>query len=89
MEVKLKAERKAGQILKETSKQTGGDAVKARLHDVTEVLPKTLKELGIEKIESHRWQQIAAIPDDKFDQYLSDTVNMTQARVSPARSLAG
>lgn len=68
-EIKVRAERKAGQMLAEMPKQDGGHAakVKARSHDVTEV-PKTLAELGISKNDSSRWQKLAAVTESQFEQ---------------------
>lgn len=67
-EIKVRAERRAGQMLAEMPKQDGGHAakVKARSHDVTEV-PKTLSEIGITKNESSRWQKLAAVSDQQFE----------------------
>ena len=56
-EIKLWAERRAGELLLEIEKNKGGGD--HRLHDVTGA-PK-LRELGIEKIQSHRWQRTAII----------------------------
>jgi hypothetical protein len=42
----------------------GGGDQKSKLHDVT------LKTIGIEKIESQRWQRIAGIPEERFEEYL-------------------
>ena len=55
------------EMLKEMPKRDGGQAmkVKAQLQDVTEVSP-TLKEIGIEKHESSRYQKIAELPEEKF-----------------------
>jgi len=68
-EIKVRAERRAGEMLAEMPKQDGGHAakVKARSHDVTEV-PKTLSEMGITKNESSRWQKLAAVSDEKFEE---------------------
>lgn len=51
-DIKIRAERKAGQLLERMEKQTGGDATRARLQPATEPyrmlidLPPTLSELG-------------------------------------------
>lgn len=67
-EIKVRAERRAGQMLAEMPKQDGGHAKKiTRSHDSTE-FPKTLAEIGISKNESSRWQKLAAVPDDQFEQ---------------------
>lgn len=67
-EIKVRAERRAGQMLAEMPKQDGGHAakVKARSHDVTEV-PKTLADIGITKNESSRWQKLASVSDQQFE----------------------
>jgi phage N-6-adenine-methyltransferase len=68
-EVKLRAERKAGEMLAAMEKRDGGDACRARSHDVTE-LPPSLDDLGIDKSQSSRWQREAAVDEDTFLEYL-------------------
>ena len=60
-EVKLRAERRAGQLLP-SAIQRGGNA---KAHDVT------LGDLGIGRMQSQRWQQLATIPDPVFEDYLA------------------
>ena len=55
-EIKLRAERKAGDMLAENVKHTGGRP-KQRSRDVT-----VLRNVGVSKMESHRWQRIASVP---------------------------
>jgi hypothetical protein len=50
------AQRKAGAMLAEMELMDGGDAMKARSRDVTEV-PPSLDDLGVTKMQSHRWQR--------------------------------
>lgn len=71
-EIKVRAERRAGQMLAEMPKQDGGHAAKAkaRSHDGTEV-PKSLADIGITKNESSRWQKLAAVTDTQFEQAVS------------------
>lgn len=71
-EIKLRAERRAGELLGEMEKRDGGDATRARLQGATE-LPPTLADLGIERTQSHRWQAEAAVPEERFERYLADT----------------
>jgi hypothetical protein len=68
-ELKIRAERKLGALLAETVNHTGGGNRKSRSHDVTPIsdLPD-----DVSKMESHRWQQIAAIPEPVFEQTVSD-----------------
>jgi hypothetical protein len=63
-EIKIRAERKAGELLKEQDIKPGNPQF---LHDERIVRPK-LSELGIKEIQSHRWQNIASIPEDKFEE---------------------
>lgn len=64
-ELKLRAERKLGEFLKEMPKHNGDP----RLHDATR-----LSDLGIEKTQSHRWQRIASIPEPEFERHIVETV---------------
>ncbi len=69
-EIRLRAERKAGAMLKDMEKQQGarGFGKKVELHDVT-----PLSELGVTKMQSSRWQQEARIDDKVFEDYLTKT----------------
>ena len=65
-EIKIRAERKAGQLLKEMEKAgqrktRGGD--RAKSHDAT--LP-ALEDIGISKTQSSRWQKEAELPEADF-----------------------
>jgi len=75
-EVKVRAERKVGDLLIEMAKggqreheHQGGD--RAWSHDAT-MLRKTLKSLGIDKHESSRYQRIARIPQRRFESMLKE-----------------
>lgn len=68
-EIKIRAERKAGEFLAENVNYGGDRKTKSRLHSVT------LKSYGIEKIQSHRWQKIASVPDDEFEKHISKVKN--------------
>jgi hypothetical protein len=65
-EIRLRAERKAGQLLAKTIKK-GGDK-KSKSADTTSIL----EPLGISKDQSSKWQKLAAVPDDEFDAVLAD-----------------
>jgi N6-adenosine-specific RNA methylase IME4 len=66
-EIKLWAERRAGEILSEMEKNKGARGKGVRFHD--ESAP-TLAELGISQAQSHRWQKIAGIPLRAFEEFL-------------------
>ncbi len=63
-EIKLRAERRAGELLKET--EFVSNQYERQSHDVT----TTLKNIGITKNQSSKWQKIANIPEEKFENYL-------------------
>jgi hypothetical protein len=55
-------------MLKEMEKHPPGPIpVKDRLHDATD-LPPRLEDLGISKSQSSRWQAIASIPEEDFEE---------------------
>ncbi|MDH3595780.1 MAG: hypothetical protein OEU09_14105 [Rhodospirillales bacterium] len=64
-EIRLRAERKAGQLLQEMDKNKGA-AQPTRSSDTT-----TLRELGISKDQSSRWQRLAAVPEAEFEAALA------------------
>jgi ParB family chromosome partitioning protein len=80
LEIKLRAERKAGQFIADMKEQDllskGGRPTETG-NKVLPVLP-TLKELGVEKVESQRWQRIAAIPEERFEEFINGVKKKTQ-----------
>lgn len=63
-EIKLRAERKAGEFLALMPKHNGDPLS----HDVTR-----LSELGVERMQSSRWQRIASVPEKDFESHLEAT----------------
>lgn len=76
-EIKLWAERKAGELLTMMPKHPAGRRTINRSHDVTD-LPPTLEEIGIGKMESSRWQAIASVPEDEFVNLIEETKGAEQ-----------
>jgi ParB family chromosome partitioning protein len=65
-EVKLRAERKAGLML------AAMDNAKTGPNELgNSVLPNSLDDLGINKMQSSRWQREAAVDDETFENYLA------------------
>ena len=64
-EIRIRCERRGGEILKETTKagnpQWSHDATIDRLEDI-----------GISKSQSSRWQAISSIPESMFENHISD-----------------
>src|SRR5208283_1524847 len=73
-EIKLRAERRAGEMLSETEKNPGGQVEHESYpsHDDRGKIPK-LSELGITWSQSSRWQKIGEIPEDSFEDYIQTT----------------
>lgn len=74
-DIKLHAERKCGELLKEMA-QNGERASRGRSANSDSV--SHLKDLGIDPKESERFQQIAAVPQKQFDAHLAEARRMQQ-----------
>jgi N6-adenosine-specific RNA methylase IME4 len=67
-EIKLRAERRAGQMLIEAA--DSGERAIGRPNKVsleTTLIPATLEEIGITRDQSSKWQKLAAIPETEFE----------------------
>lgn len=78
-EIKLRAERRAGELLREMPKARGGFDGREpdgslRLHAET---AETYADLGIDKVQAHRWQKIAEIPEEKFEEFVATAPEVT------------
>ena len=65
-EIKMLAERRCGELLRDMDKHPPGPD---RLQPATD-LPPTYADLDIEKTAAHRWQKVAAIPVTEFERYI-------------------
>lgn len=72
-EIKIRAERRAGEILVGMDKNPGGKSEHRSYlsHDGTGTTPK-LANLGITRNQSSRWQSIASIPQKDFDERVEE-----------------
>ena len=61
-EIRVRAERKAGEMLEVGGPKHGGDRKSESRSNVT-----TLKDLDISRDESSQWQRLAAVPEDVFE----------------------
>lgn len=71
-EIRIRAERKAGEMLRVTPLDKGGRPTENRSHDGTGF---RLSDLDISKNQSSRWQKIANIPEDVIEQYFAEPEN--------------
>src|SRR5690242_2473442 len=77
-EIKLRAERKAGELLAAMEKNPGAAT---RSHAVTASLPR-LKDLGIGKMQSSRWQLEASVPEGAFQRHVAEVKESNQELTS-------
>jgi PAS domain-containing protein len=72
-EIKARAERRAGELLRETTKQAGARGVGKKVESTqVDSTPPTLKSLGVTRDQSSDWQKIAAIPEPEFERLLAE-----------------
>lgn len=71
-QVRLRAERKAGELDKQRPKHDGGRP--AETHSPREAVsqPPTLEQLGITAKQAHNWRKLADVPEDQFESALAD-----------------
>jgi hypothetical protein len=72
-EIRIRPERKTGELLKSTKKsgdrQSSGQPQKVSSRDTTILpSPKKLIDLDISKDQSSKWQKLAEIPEKKFNE---------------------
>jgi hypothetical protein len=67
-EIKVRAERKAGELLRKMASNEGGRPTKT---GVPASPVSTLKQMGIAKYQAVIWKQIATIPEKKFEEILA------------------
>ena len=69
-EIKLRAERKAGELLASRDKAKNQHSKTAG----NTMLPaETLEDLGVSKMQASRWQQEASVPEDTFQRYIDES----------------
>jgi len=93
-EIRIRAERRAGQLLREDPKakaapgnQYTGPVVP---NDRSKPQPKTLAEHGITKDQSALWQKLAAVPEEVFEAEVANPVAMpTAATIVAAHEARG
>ena len=79
-EIKLRAQRRAGEILDtmEKNKGTAGTLAGRDTSGGYSLLPPedntpTYADMGIDKVDAHRWQTIASLPEEMFEAFIGET----------------
>lgn len=76
-EIKLRAERRAGEMLA------------VEVPSCNRYTGPALDELGISKAQSHRWQTIAGLPEEQFEQHVAEMNEQDKAITSNGIPSAG
>lgn len=71
-EVRLRAERKCGQLDKQREKAKGGRPSKTSSTDEGVSKAPTLRDLGLSAEQTHNWRKLADVPQQQFDEALAD-----------------
>lgn len=70
-EIKLRAERRAGEMLASSKKLHGARGAGKKVES-NDAIP--LKDLGVSRDESSRWQRVASVPESKFEEHIAETI---------------
>jgi hypothetical protein len=72
-EIKLRAERRAGELLQDMEDARPGKKPTELGNTVLPNSAPTLAEVGITKMQSSRWQAVAKIPEEVFEDHIAET----------------
>jgi hypothetical protein len=87
-EIRLRAERRAGQLL--SGMDRAGRGRPEKMSDDTTLSPTpTLSDLGVSRDQSSKWQQLAAVPEAEFESALAVSEKPSTNRIikKPKREL--
>ena len=94
-EIRKRAERRAGEILREMEKNKGSRSqlqsdvpVGGRAPTPPTDPTPTLKEIGVTKAQSARWQQLAAMTAEQFEQHVATSKKQAAASLDRTASAA-
>jgi N6-adenosine-specific RNA methylase IME4 len=82
-EIKLRAERRCGELLGEMENAPTGPKPQLGNALLRNSPPPTLADMGISRMQSSRWQAIAAVPEPIFEEHLA-TVRAEAAELTSA-----
>lgn len=93
-EIRVRAERRAGQLLRQMKEQgarrarggTGANQHEQKYHDDTSA--PTLADIGITKLQSSRWQRKADLSDDAFEEHVGAAKNAAAGALDRAATQA-
>jgi hypothetical protein len=83
-EIRLRAERKAGQLTAQMETAQGSRTDLTSSHDATKL--DTLHKAGISKDQASKWERLADIPDEEFEQALAGPDKPTTSSIIAAHA---
>ena len=87
-EIKMRAERRAGQLLKDMDKSKGGGDTSTGTLLVPVQKQPTLSDIGVTKKQSSAWQKVANVSEDEFERHIAvDTAKGTRHTSDISRAL--
>ena len=69
---RVRAERRAGELLRDMEKAKGKRTDLVERGDYVDERP-TLDDMGITKDQSSKWQQLSRVPEDEFEKHLEES----------------
>ena len=84
-EIKLRAERKAGELI--TEGQEKGEIATKKTNQYNDSDTVSLSDIGLSKKQSSRFKQIANIPEPEFEEYIEKTKASETGEVTSAAAL--
>jgi hypothetical protein len=84
-EIRLRAERRAGQLLKEAAVRGERHSGRGDQKTGSQAATPKLSDLGINKSQSSRWQKLADIDDDEFEGVVTHAQHKATAAVDNAQ----
>lgn len=71
-EVKVRAERKAGEMLRELERPSKGNPQFSNADKIENVFREVIKENNIPQATAYRWQQLAEMPELAFEEHIEE-----------------
>ena len=70
-EIKIRAERRAGELLKDMAESGERQTAGGDRNSKSQPVSLKLSDLGVTPMQSHRWQQVAAVDEAEFETYIA------------------
>jgi N6-adenosine-specific RNA methylase IME4 len=83
-EIKLRAERRLGEMLDEMDKAKGGRPEITGNRVLPVIESPTLSDIGISKMQSSRWQRAAKIPEETFEAHIAEVKDKPDGELTSA-----